>query len=204
MEVPKLVELDGLWWPASDWACRAAVKHEMDEAVNWMRRHCHNHSLIVQAGGNVGAYPLELAKTFEIVMTVEPDPINFLCLGHNIRGTTILARNCALGETDGDCSMVVIEEHNCGAHQVRPGGHIPVRTIDGLKLEHCGAIWLDVEGCELAALKGAAATIQRLGPTIATEEKGLGGPDGEIALFLGGFGYRELSRCGADRIYGRD
>lgn len=173
--------------------------------VPWVVRHAPDRRCIVQAGGNVGAFPLALAKDFNLVVTFEPDPTNYVCLEHNTRRKGIEAHQAALGEKSARCSMVVVDKENCGAHQVKVGkGQIDVCTIDSLDLSACGAIWLDIEGAELAALKGAQATIRKFAPIVITEEKGLGGePEGAIAAFLATLGYRETSRRFNDRLYAR-
>lgn len=203
----RLVQIDGLWWPKSDEVCRDAVLSEVVTAVPWFLSHCKGRDLIVQAGGNVGVYPLELAKHFHKIYTVEPDPENFEALMRNFWPPTPRrwAINAALGAFKSTCDMVKPEAHNCGAHRIDDGDELDVIAIDHLALEACDAIWLDVEGSELPALKGARKTIERFHPVIATEEKGIGRhygyDDADIGEFLAKFGYSFVSSHGNDRLY---
>jgi hypothetical protein len=54
---------------------------------------------------------------------------------------------------------------------VDPRGTFPVHqvTIDSLDLRECDAIFLDVEGYEVSALRGASETIARTRPVLMVE-----------------------------------
>jgi FkbM family methyltransferase len=164
---------------------------------------------IVQAGGNVGVYPSALARSFLKVVTAEPDHANYECLRRNLEGNVRIRHlNCAFGETAGSCEPVHLDETNCGAHLVEFGtGEVPVIRIDDLKLEACDAIWLDIEGSELLALKGAEATIERFSPVISVEDKGLnqafGIADGELQEWLAERKYMQVGAHGRDKIFKR-
>jgi FkbM family methyltransferase len=204
-----IVERDGWWWPEGDWICRKSVMEHGADDVAWVLANVPGRDLIVQAGGNVGCYPLALAPAFQQVLTFEPDPINFTCLFKNAQARDALDRvehhHAALGGKPGLCAIRKAPDANCGAHRVEDGRDVPVLTIDGLLLTACDAIWLDVEGSELAALQGATATIERFAPTIITEEKGhFGLGPNEIADFLAVMGYRLTSRRLNDRLYTKD
>jgi FkbM family methyltransferase len=58
-------------------------------------------------------------------------------------------------------------------------------ALDNLDLDPVDFIKLDVQGSELDALRGAAATLERDRPTLMIER-----PDQEIRDFLTSFGYR--------------
>lgn len=142
-------------------------------------------------------------------MCFEPDPVNYQCASLNISGAKIGLINVALGERVSIVAMDHLAPDNCGAHRLKPGTGVSVRQLDGYFClffgRHCDVIWLDVEGYELFALKGAARTIEESHPLIVTEEKGLGTQygvgEGEIAAFLAQFGYAEIDRHGNDRAY---
>jgi hypothetical protein len=57
-------------------------------------------------------------------------------------------------------------------------------------------IWLDIEGAEADAIKGALATIEKFSPIIVLEEKGLG-PKADLP------GYSSVMRIGNDTVYRR-
>jgi FkbM family methyltransferase len=198
------VEIGGLHWPDAGGVNTAHhILHEVgviDQVVQFVR----GHKVAVQAGGNVGVYPLRLAKDFEAVFTFEPDLDNYRCLERNIQGVGNIEAHClALADRKGRSSLVHAPA-NCGAHYLDDGnrrdGHgVDLWTIDGLSLEACDLICLDVEGYEMAVLKGAASTITRFKPVILYEDKGMsdryGVKQGEVEKWLAAeFGYRVAGR----------
>lgn len=203
---------DGLWWPASDRHARPVIVRDAEPSVAWLLEQVPGRDLIVQAGGNVGLYALMLAERFAQVVTAEPDDANHACFVKNLEDARdarrIHLRYAALGETEGYAKVIVVEEGNCGAHRIGPSSEgVRVLTIDSLNLPACDALFLDIEGFELPALKGAAKTIERFSPVIAVEMKGLGEiyghSDAELHDFCVGLGYDQVSAFGNDRLYKR-
>lgn len=208
--ISAITQRDGWYWPTDDTKARPSILRAMEPSIKAFMAHVTGRDLIVQAGGNVGVYPLALSDHFRKVVTAEPDKVNFDCLCLNLQARDSLKRvtalNAGVGEANGVCDMVEVEEHNCGAHRVDFAvGVIPVWAIDNLPLDACDAIWLDIEGAELSALKGAAKTIARFSPTIGVEDKGLseayGVPLGGAGFWLAGLGYQEVAVIGRDKIY---
>jgi FkbM family methyltransferase len=199
----------GFWWPKGEIHGRRAIERDVDEAVSTVFRLVPGRQCIVQAGGNVGVYPLALSELFPRVITVEPNALNFLCLSANVGPLhpRVDIGYAAFGAASGLCHSLDVGEHNCGAARIDAGGAVPVITIDSLKLAACDCIWLDVEGYELFALQGALRTIEQFSPVIVCEEKGLGevyGVHGEaIRDLLEPLGYRRTARIGNDNIYER-
>jgi FkbM family methyltransferase len=150
----------------------------------------------VQAGGNVGVYPLALAKVFDRVITLEPDTDNLDCLVANVTAENVTIYYAALGSRVEMCGILRIDTDNCGSHKTLPGSAVPVQTIDSLGLDQCDLIWLDIEGAEADAIKGALATIEKFSPIIVLEEKGLG-PKADLP------GYSRVMRIGNDTVYRR-
>jgi FkbM family methyltransferase len=188
--------IDGLWWPDFDVRCRAAVVTECAAAMPIVLPLVKEKRVCVQAGGNVGVYPLALAKVFDQVITFEPDAANFDCLSINADKSNIQRWWGALGAEQGQCSVVPTERDNCGAHKTVPGSAVWVDTIDSIPLDACDLIWLDIEGAEADAIKGAMATIEKFSPIIVLEEKGLG-PKADLP------GYSRVMRIGNDTVYWR-
>lgn len=200
---------DGWWWPEIDRSARGVILQDVDTDVPNLLAHIPGRQIIVQAGANVGVYPAALAAHFEFVVTVEPDEENYACLVANIgRIPNIRYRRAAFGEASGRASIHVVRADNVGAHRIEPGeGEIPVITIDDMELVGCDAIWLDIEGYELPALKGAARTIEQFSPVICVEDKGLNaafgiGP-GALQAWLAERGYEQVGRFGRDKVFRR-
>lgn len=202
----EMVKLDGLYWPRSDTMARPIILSEVGPALSWVMPHVPERRCVVQAGGNVGVYPLRLAKLFERVYTAEPDPENFDCLERNVEDVlNIDPWYAAFGDGKGECTTVHVEPGNCGAHRIVSGTEgALIITIDSLEVAP-DLIWLDVEGYEWFALRGAEETIRLHRPLIVTEEKGLGelygAPDAAIGEYLSDFGYQCVSAHGNDRLY---
>ena len=146
---------------------------------DWLTSHkekllplCDNRRVAVQAGGNCGLYPKLLSKYFERVYTVEPDPVNFHCLAINCDRPNIIKMNAAVGETNELVSIKVQWSENVGMHQVEHGvgSSIPTILIDQLALDQCDLLWLDTEGYEIHALRGALKTIKEFSPIISLED----------------------------------
>jgi FkbM family methyltransferase len=189
-------QIDGLWWPDFDVKCRAVVIAECAAAMPLVLPLVAEKRVCVQAGGNVGVYPLALSKVFDQVITFEPDEDNFECLHKNVTYDEALVYFGALGAEPGWCAVQRIDTDNCGSHKTLPGTAIPVQTIDSLNLDQCDLIWLDIEGAEADAIKGALATIEKFSPIIVLEEKGLG-PKADLP------GYSSVMRIGNDTVYRR-
>lgn len=159
----------GLWWP-TDCNAEAGFEYMIRRVtdVDLAIKHCRKTALAVQAGGNVGMWPLRLAKTFSVVHTFEPVPHIYGALCNNIV-TGIVPHNELLGATVGE--EVPFRYHPGGTSRVDPEGkeRLTTTTIDALKLPCCDALFLDVEGFELHALTGAMETIKAFRPVITVE-----------------------------------
>jgi FkbM family methyltransferase len=199
-----LIERNGVWWPAHDGWCHKVIHEEVAD-VDAAAHLTKGKFVAVQAGGNVGVWAAHLAKTFGLVVTVEPDAANYECLKRNVP-SNVQHMRAGFGAGKGTLGLVNVEG-NAGAHYARPGGDIPVATIDSLGLGACDLIVLDVEGSEPAALRGAEQTIRQFRPVIMFEEKGLSERYYGIARDTAekwvtglGLGYRVKSKVRADVI----
>jgi len=166
-------------WPMSDREC---IKVIFDWLPDMKRAYelCRQRRTVIQAGGNMGVWPWELSKVFGRVVTAEPDPDCFAMLLQNLSGVdNIEAHNVALLEHPGFC-RIYLELANRGAQYVQPLklheamiDTVEAATIDSFGVQDCDLIYLDIEGAELSALKGARETILRTKPVIAIEDKNL-------------------------------
>jgi len=170
----KLVEHKGHWTPkGSEKAWNRYWKRttDMDLAIGL----CLHRRTVVQAGGNIGAWPVYLAKKkFTSVLTFEPEAVNHACLVKNIAPfPQIHAFHAALGATAGTVKLKVCE--SIGSHHlVMEKGDTVMTTIDQLGLDDLDLIVADVEGAELLLIQGALGTIARCKPIIQLEDRGHG------------------------------
>lgn len=131
--------------------------------------------LAVQAGGNIGLFAKRLAEEFETVVTFEPDTDLFRALKINAPESNIVAHQKALGDKTGGVSLSAERRDNSGraAHEglthVSGSGTIPMVRLDDYKYPCLDLLYLDIEGYELKALRGAGETIARCRPVIGVE-----------------------------------
>lgn len=210
----EISQIDGWWWPDADKRARGVILRDVLTDVPRVLKHVRGRTCVVQAGGNVGVYALALADHFRRVITAEPDPTNVHCLWKNIAARDVFkrvdARQIAFGADPGECAIFQVEPDNCGAHRIelKPEGNgVHVLPIDYLGLLTVDCIWLDVEGFELPALKGAAETIEEWSPVVVIEDKGLGAaygePPGAAAAWLIERGYSQVDAFGNDKVFKR-
>ena len=195
------------YWPEHDQHTAQAVMREVGRMPSYLK-HCRSRRTCIQAGGNVGVYAQELSRSFDLVITLEPDAENWACLQRNVSAKNVIAHHAALGDRHGFISTFrsAHEVSNYGATMVRPADEgVPVKVIDDVQLGTLDFLFLDVEGYELHALKGALQTIQRCRPTLAVEMKGLGTEfgytDNDLKEFIEGQQYRVADRIGRDVIF---
>ena len=202
-QAPAIMEIDGLYWPASDAVCRNYTLLTAQEMGRFIEL-CQNRHTAILAGGNVGVWPKEAAKHFERVITFEPDALNFQCLKLNCTEENIEAHNAALGDKPGRKGLAR-QFDNCGAHTITEGDEFDVVAIDSLELDACDLIQLDIEGDELFALKGAEKTIRKFKPVICVElkalGKGFGVNDAEVVKWLEERGYGRKRKLGRDVVF---
>jgi len=199
--VTGLERRDDLWWPSNDVVCWQSIKPGLSDLAVALA-HVQGRDVAVQAGGNCGVWPGKLAEMFETVYTVEPDSLNYEALIRNVPENVV--HQCAsLGAKPGYTGLSRVPG-NAGATHIKGGSTVRVVTIDGLGLDACDFICLDVEGYELAALKGAVETLRRFRPVIQFESNGLigryGATEADLIGWLESFGYGVVARVHKDVI----
>lgn len=165
----------------------------------------------VQAGGNLGLFPKRLAEEFAMVYTFEPDAELFACLEHNAPEPNIVPVRAALGDSNDPVALACRrrDESNRSVHEglthVAGAGDIPQVRLDELDLHAVDLIYLDIEGYELHALKGAEQTILRYRPTIALEVNGnskhYGATKHDVRAWVEERGYKKRARLHGDDVY---
>lgn len=167
----------------------------------------NRRALVVQAGGNLGLFPIEYSKIFETVITFEPDPINFHCLAHNATEPNIVKIQAALGNDNKFISMDVPSPTHVGQNKVskEQRGNIPTLKLDDFGLPALDLLQLDLEGYEYFALEGARKTIEKYKPTIVVEFANhwthYGVPSDAIDNLLRDLGYVRKDRMHLDVVF---
>jgi FkbM family methyltransferase len=178
---------------------------DIDPISSW----CRDFRTVIQAGGNIGIWPVALSKKFKMVHTVEPDEANYAALEANTRNySNIFHQRAGFGDKESTGSMDHIDPENIGAHQIKDGNDFKIITIDSLNINSCDLLQLDVEGFEHFAILGAVETIKASSPVICLELKSLGlrygVEDHQTIDFLRSLGYKEIQRIHRDVIFTRE
>lgn len=207
-----MIKVSGIWWPddvGDRW--EHSLKHV--RSIEWAIGRCKRpRRTAIQAGGNIGLWPLRLARDFARVFTFEPEPISRECLEANVRDMRragdglITVSDCALGDRLGE---VGIRRKGLGSHKIdTTGAGVPVHqvTIDSLAIADLDLLQLDCEGYEWHALAGGMDTIARCRPLIQVELRNFtqkfGKTDTDVWELLQSLGYRlAAQQPGSDFVF---
>jgi FkbM family methyltransferase len=203
----------GWWLPAQVVGSFAKWQREAEAHIHAARQYVRGYDVAIQAGAHVGIWPWLLESYFKRVYTFEADPVNFQCAERNLDeflSIEVTLTRAALSDRNGTLPWYR-SLSNTGKHRPNVLGRgktdstVDAVTIDSLDLPACDLICLDIEGYELAALKGAAATIKKFRPVVLVEDlphapwHGL--PLRGVAVFLEVRGYRMARRIDNDQIW---
>lgn len=136
---------------------------------------------ILDIGAHIGNHTLFFAREVKRsgrVLSFEPQRIIYQMLTGNIAMNAlqnVFTIQNAVSDRDGFVNIPFIDpHHHCNFGSVfptdlLPGEKVQCMPIDNLKLSSCDLIKIDVEGSEIAVLKGASKTIQKFHPIIYVE-----------------------------------
>lgn len=179
-----------LWCLATEcWVQRELFYHgewdgnEMREVLN----HLPRNPVFLDVGSYFGYYALMVARHApgaSRVFALEPVPSNFALLEHNIhlnQMSNVTALPLAASDRVGEADLVLPPAANLGSGHLSLAAAFPdamvqrVRTVTldafvrDQELDTVDFIKLDVEGVELAVLRGARETLQRFKPGVLLE-----------------------------------
>lgn len=194
-----------LWWPV--WEDRKGIHYDYHTRhltdANVAIKQCKKKRVCFQAGGNVGIWPNYFSLHFDKVITAEADPDLYRCLVKNKSSEAMEIIEGAVGNEEGSIDFyrtgksgtgtVCPEEHKEGSFSVRQF------CIDDLNLETLDLIYLDIEGYEEFALRGAVRTLEQCKPIVCCEmfER----TKNDIDAFLKSMGYKFISKVHRDHVY---
>jgi FkbM family methyltransferase len=162
---------------------------------------------VIDVGANIGNHAVFFGAILNAqVYAYEPFQPNYDLLEMNVAANgldgRVIPALCAVGADVGVGSLHPGPPQNLGITRITFGsGEVPVRSLDSLSIPGpIGLIKIDVEGAEVAVLRGAAALIGEWLPDIVIEA-------GDAAAFrcvaevLNGFGYVPRGRYAATPTY---
>lgn len=163
------------------------IETELRLAASWVPR----GGTVVDVGAWYGPWSARLDKLAEQLVIIEPNPV----LARHLTVRFPDARVIEAAASDGaGTAQLALPGGGRGAEGVASVEHagkdsIPVRrvTIDSLDLTDVRFIKMDVEGHEMAALRGAEQTIRRCFPLILLEVEAR---HDEVTRLLARWGYR--------------
>jgi FkbM family methyltransferase len=182
------------------WCAQEGLVHDkwMANQISLVLYRIRN-KVCVDAGANIGTLTQAMINAgAEAVHAFEPNPDAVACLRHNCPTAIVHA----VGLSDKPAQVALAQCDNAGARHVvkEPGvGNccdtaIQLQTLDSFRLKP-GLIKLDIEGCEVAALRGAKETIAKNRPVIIAEVNAgalarQGYDPQDLFSFLGAYGYK--------------
>ena len=189
------------------------MKRAIEDAPAAILR-CERRRVAIQAGGHVGTWPVYLSGPFERIYTFEPTSENFRCLVKNVEDHAadpgrIFAARGALGNKRGPIDMV-LSRKSTGQHRAHAPKNpniaaVPCYRIDDLNFPVVDALFLDLEGFENFALRGAAETLTRCRPVVMAENNrraaDQGFKRGDLAEFMATLNYQVVHAAGEDLIF---
>jgi FkbM family methyltransferase len=148
--------------------------------VETIRQLLQPGDVVVDVGAYIGANTLFFARAVGesgAVVAFEPQRLSFQTLCANLALNSIKNVYTVHAAVGAERSQTVVPllnpdvENNFAALGIedsdwQQGETVPITTIDNLELKSCRFMSIDVEGMELAVLKGAEATIATCAPTL--------------------------------------
>ncbi len=193
--------------PKTFWSMRLSALRQRfpEEELYIVPSLCDKSKMSIDIGADRGVYTAHFIGLSRECLAFEPRPQNASIIeqmGAQL-SLPIRVETVALSDTVGEVKLRIlandqgrstIEDNNTlddldGSPRFEIA--VPTRRLDDYKLDAVGFIKIDVEGHELAVLRGASATIQRCHPSmlIEIEERHKLNSTRHVYNFLAGFDY---------------
>lgn len=163
--------------------------------------------VVVDVGANIGVYTLKAAKNVGkqgTVVSIEPYPHTYELLIINVHmnnfDTNVIPINIAVSNFKGKKRFYLSSEPRGHSFEPISGNWIEVNVdkldaiMEGLHLERCDLLKIDVEGHELEVLKGAKHTLKSTSKVVvaAYHEWAFKGEEEAVKKFLRARGFRNV------------
>jgi FkbM family methyltransferase len=171
-----------------------------EKELGYVNHLCDPSRLALDIGANRGVYSYLMRQHSSSVIAFEPHPFYANFVRQALKDVEVV--EAALSDHEGTSVLrVPLSEATAGMGTIEaentlrdiPVQEIVIRllTLDSMLLKQIGFMKIDVEGHELATLRGAAATIQNSLPNllIEAEERHRKGALASVLAFLAPFGY---------------
>jgi FkbM family methyltransferase len=167
---------------------------------------CDKTKTSIDIGACGGVYTVHIVNASRDCLAFEPNPKESSKLVEMITNLSLPARveTLALSDSPGKANLRIPEKDGGRSTIEKLNRHedvddsqvfeiaVPTRRLDDYELDAVGFIKIDVEGHELAVLRGGAETIRRFLPIllIEIEERHKPNSIGDVSAFLFTFGYK--------------
>jgi FkbM family methyltransferase len=175
-------EVNGWHVPSDCFYFDAFLKDEMPKQNGFQREHLEEAfkrvkkwDYAVDVGAHVGFWAKDMADRFGHVYCFEPSPATFACLAKNLASyNNVTLSAMAVGDKPGHCNIRRDDRRakNSGSEYIvvdPKAGQIKMCSLDSLELPGCDLLKVDVEGFELAVLRGAKKLIANYRPIVIME-----------------------------------
>lgn len=133
----------------------------------WLKPYLGDVGIVWDCGANIGDTARQYCDWGLKVVAIEPNPLVFQCLTHNVPEAACL--NIAASDTNGELRFTQLE--NVGASRITADGDIVVQAkrLDDLNLPYPDFCKIDCEGWEVYVLRGMEKTLKQCKPIIFIE-----------------------------------
>ena len=142
--------------------------------VEVISRYLNEGDTFIDVGTNIGYHARAVQQQTKCeVLAFEPNVSHFMVALHNCRDLPVQVVNAAVGAEVGTLKLTPFDPSQVGNYGelkiADEGDDVPVVALDGVGLQSCHLIKIDVEGFEINVLTGAANSIDKFRPVIQFE-----------------------------------